>query len=88
MERKLSLFLLASLAQAEIWNSATITGDLTKPVENTSDKCYATGQDLIETRVPQFCMFEGGTTIQNRCCSPVHDATIKESYAELWPGEC
>ena len=33
-------------------------------------------------------MFEGGTTIQNRCCSPVHDATIKESYAELWPGEC
>ena len=55
------------------WCSTTETGDLTKPIdnENSSDKCFVTGQDLIETRVPQFCMFDKESTIQKRCCNPV-----------------
>ena len=79
--------------------SLGVTGDLTKPVDNSvatgfgtdMDHCIALGPGSkpipFSSNAPQFCLVVSGETT-NRCCTPSHDSYIKSSMDDLWPREC
>ena len=77
------------------WDSATVTGDLSKPVEvkdddgNLVERCHVTNAPPAETNsdAPQFCLTVA-TRNQMSCCRPTHDVYIREHMQELWPLEC